>query len=251
MIRGFYSAASGLTAFSLLQDVTAENLAHQPVPGYKQAGVAFQEFETVLQAAQGAENNSQLAGKANGELLGNLPAQAFFNFDPGPLQFTGNPLDLAVTGTTFFVLDSPAGPVFTRNGSFRLNAAGELENGGGLRVRGEGGAITIPTGTSKITVTGDGFVQADGQQVGRLQLERIDSPAGLTRAGPSLFTGRQPQNQPDPGTFSVEQGFLEGSNVNVVTEMVQMIANLRFYDAAQRALRTLSEALALNTRPEA
>lgn len=242
MIRGLYSAASGLTAYSLLQDVTAENLAHQPVPGYKQAGVAFQEYLTDV------PNPDQPT--TTGQLLGNLPTQTYFNFEPGPLQATGNPLDLAATGNAFFVLDSPAGPVFTRNGTFRLNAAGEIENSSGLRVRGDGGAITIPPETRQITVTGDGFVLADNQQVGRIQLEEIANPAGLTRLGPALFGGRQPQNQPDAGTFRVEQGFREGSNVNPVTEMVQMISNLRLYEASQRALRTISDAIALNTRPD-
>lgn len=242
MIRGFYSAGSGLQAASLRQDVVAENLAHANVPGYRQLGVTFESFENAF--------NQALTPNDDGGQLGTIPSTSFVNFQPGPIEFTGNPLDFVAVGDTFFVLDSPGGPVYTKGGVFQLNAQGELVNTAGLRVRGEGGQITIPPNTTLIEVTADGFILADGQQIGRLQLERIANPAGLQRAGPALFLGAPPNNPPPTGEVSVQQGFREGANVQPVTAMVSMILAMRYYEAGQRALRTLSEAIGLNVRPQ-
>jgi flagellar basal-body rod protein FlgG len=242
MIRGLYSAASGLTSNLLLQDVVSENLAFSPVPGYKQAGVAFATFEDALANAA--------SPVAEGQLLGTIPTQGYFNLEPGPLVPTGNPLDLATTNNVFFVLDSPAGPVFTRDGAFRLTGDGQLQNSAGLTVRGQGGTISIPQGTVQIVVTAEGRILADGVNVGQIQLEVIDNANNLTRVGPALFSGRQPNNPPPAGALSVEQGFLEGSNVNPISEMIGLLTNQRFYEASQRALRSLSDVLALQTRPD-
>jgi flagellar basal body rod protein FlgG len=243
MIRGIYSAASGLDAYSLNQDVVAENLANASTPGFRQQGVVYQSFDLAL--------NGQLTGpEDNGGLLGVVPSQAFTNFQPGPLQYTGNPLDLAASGNVFFVLDGQTGPELSRNGTFVLNGNGEVVNTSGLRVRSEGGGpLTIPAQTREIGVSADGFVFADGQQVGRLQLEVVANPAVLQRVGPSLFSGIQPGNAPPAGTAVVTRGYRELSNVNPVQEMVSMIAGSRYYEAAQRALRSLSDAIELNTRP--
>lgn len=252
MLRGLYSAASGMTSNLLLQDVVSENLAHAAVPGYRASGVAFGSFAGTLSdlpqpPAPGAvPAASELI--TQGQLFGTTPTIPYFDFSPGPLVPTGNPLDLALTNNTFFVLDSPAGPVFTRDGAFRLNANNQIENSGGLLVRGQGGNITVPPNTAKITVSAEGRVFADGQPVDQIQLEVITSPAGLTRAGPALFTGRQPQSPPPAGTASVQQGYLEGSNVNPITQMIGMMTNLRFFEASQRALRSISDALGQRTR---
>ncbi|GIW83045.1 MAG: flagellar basal-body rod protein FlgF [Gemmatales bacterium] len=241
MIRGLYSAATGMNAGSLRQDVIAENLAHYNVPGYRQQDVVFESFQTFL--------NNALSPTLDGGLLGTTPAQVFFNFTPGPLKFTGNPLDLAAVNDAFFVLEGRGQPVFTRDGAFQINAAGEIVNASGLRVLGDGGPIVIPQGTRQIQVSADGFVFADGQQIGRLQLEIIENPAVLQRIGPALFTGPPPNNPPAAGTTVVEQGFREESNVEPVSEMASMIATLRFYDASERALRSISDAIRLQTQP--
>jgi flagellar basal body rod protein FlgG len=175
-------------------------------------------------------------------------AGVYTSFDSGPVQFTGNPLDLALSGNSFFVLDGPNGPVYTRNGSFELNGQGDLQSHGGLAVRSTGGRLNIPPNTAKITVAQDGTVLANNVEVGKLQLAEFSDPNSLERAGTTLFQGPAPR-QPDPGTYRIEQGYQEGSNVQIVNEMVATITGMRYYEAAQRALRALGDTVALDTNP--
>ena len=97
---------------------------------------------------------------------------------------------------------------------------------------------------------GDGLLYANGAEVGRLELATFQDPRALRRAGTSLFEGPAPQTPP-PGSVRVEQGYREGSNVQVVNEMVSMMLGMRYYEAAERALRSLSDTVSQATRPEA
>ena len=161
MIAGMYSAATALNAAATNQEIVAENLAHANMPGYRRQGLTF---ESVQQNAA-----TQLASSNSG-ITGTQAGRAYTSFEQGPVQYTGNSLDLAVSGNNFFVLDGPNGPVYTRNGSFELNAQGNLQSHGGLPVRGGGGRITVPPNTTRITVSQDGTVQANNVEVGKLEL---------------------------------------------------------------------------------
>jgi flagellar basal-body rod protein FlgF len=240
MIRGLYSAASALDAASLNQELVADNLANVNTPGFRRHGLLF---ETVQ---QDVENDQQ--GSAN-SVQGMKPAGFYTNFEGGPLQHTGNPLDLASSSNVFFVLNGPNGPLYTHNGTFERNAQGLLQSHSGLPVRSPGGAITIPPGATNITVNPDGTVLADNAQVGRLQLAEFPDPSVLQRAGTTLFEGPGGR-QPNPGTYQIQQGYREGSNVQIVNEMVSMLMGMRHYEAAQKALSALGDALAQNTRPQ-
>lgn len=244
MIRGIYSAATGLEAFSLLQDAVGENLANSTTPGYRQRGVSFESFEVPIPA-----DHPELA---EGDVFGTQPYAIYNNFEPGPLQTTGNPLDFALSGNVnaFFGLNGPNGPLFTRNGVFTLNADGMLQSANGLPVRGQGGAaIIIPAGTARVEIEENGGIRANGAIVGVLELNVFPNPNALQRVGPSLFQGAAPAAA-QPGAVQVVQGVRENSNVQPVTEMVSMIFALRLYEHAQRALRSLSDAIQQNTRPE-
>ncbi len=117
-------------------------------------------------------------------------------------------------------------------------------------MQGQGGALAIPANTSSINIAGDGTVTANGTVVGQLQLATFTDPTALRRVGPTLFEGPAPQ-APPPGSVRVEQGFRESSNVQPVQEMMSMMMGLRFYEAAQKAMQTMSDAIAQNTRPQA
>ncbi|MBI3408000.1 MAG: flagellar hook basal-body protein [Planctomycetes bacterium] len=238
MIRGLYSASSAIDVASQNQDLIADNLANCTTPGYRRRGMTFD----VLQAAANDGTSGNVSGVRN--------SGVFTSFEPGPMQQTGNPLDFALSGgDAFFVLEGPRGPVYTRNGSFELNSQGELQSKGGLRVRSQGGRLVIPNTASTIRVTSDGVVQADGSEVGRLELAQFTAPNQLQRAGPTLFDGATPRT-PEPGTVQVNQGYREGSNVQVVQEMISMMIGMRQYEAAERAMRAMSEAVAQNTKPQ-
>jgi flagellar basal-body rod protein FlgF len=228
MLTGLYNAAGALGAATASHEMAAENLAHATTPGYRRRSVMF---EAVDHAAQ-----------QSGYFGVSAPSEVT-HFEPGPLQHTDNPLDLALSADAFFALDGPSGPVYTRAGCFELNARGELQSTSGLRVRGTGGgAIVIPPNTNTITVNSQGFVYADNAQVGQLQLATFSDARGLRRVGPSLFEGPAPQT-PTLGSVRVEQGYREGSNVQIVQEMVALIVGMRHYQAAQKAMTALSESV--------
>lgn len=242
MFRGLYSAASALDAAAQAQDITAHNLAHVNTPGYRQRGVAFETFDRVLGRAQ----------EPIGDILGTRLAQGFTIFSVGPLQQTGNPLDLALSDADrFFTLTNPNTnqPMYTRDGSFHLNGQNQLVSTNGYVLQGDGGAaITIPQGAAQINIASDGTITADGAPVGQVRVVRVANPKELTPVGDTLFSASDNAGV-QPANSRVLQGYREGSNVNPAEAMTGMVLAARYYDATQRVLRTIAETVQLNTRP--
>ncbi len=232
MIQGYYSAATAMRTALQNQDVLASNLAHANVPGYCREGLAFESFAAFADPS---------GGTAPPPLHGAKTSQHFTTFSAGEHQYTGNPLELAIQGEGFFVLDGPNGPLYTRNGQFQIDGQGELVSHSGLPVRGANGPLRIPANAAKITVGLDGTVSADKTEIGQLRLVSFADASQLTRAGTTLFEAPRGV-EPGTSTASIRQGYREGSNVQVVHEMVQMIAGMRQYEAAAKALRSLSDA---------
>jgi flagellar basal-body rod protein FlgF len=239
VIRGFYAAATALDAASQRQEVTAHNLAHASDPGYRQRGTVHATFDEVLNHA------TPPAGDLNGTRI----VKTYSDFKSGPVIKTENPLDVAIETDAFFTFTGPNGPLFSRNGTFRMTSDGQLLSQGGYPVTGADGPITIPPGTASISISREGTVQADGLPVGKLLLARFDRPEQLTSVGPTLY--RAPQ---DAGIQFVEQGVIQGfresSNVNTPLAMVDLIQESRYFDASQRALRAIAESIGLNTKPQ-
>ena len=240
MLRGIYSVAGSMEAAAFSQEMAAENLTHLATPGYRRQGTYFD-----LNTDQGNENAPTNQNAATGNRR-----RGYTSLEAGPLQQTGNPYDLAVTGNGFFVLDGPNGPLYTRNGGFERSATGQLQaRGSGYRLRGSGGAINVPADATEISVNSDGVVFAKGNEIGRLQLAAFDRPETMRRVGTTLFAADSPKTPP-PGEVRVEQGYREGSNVQPVREMVSMMLGMRYYQAAEKAMSALSEAIAQNTRSQ-
>jgi flagellar basal body rod protein FlgG len=237
-----YGAAYAMEMAARNHEIIAENLAHSTTPGYRRQALIFE-----------ASATSTMPPAADASLPAPSPAtlaQSYLRLEPGPFQMTTNPLDLAISGDAFFVVEGPNGPLYTRNGSFELSPGGELRTrGGGYRVSGQGGAITVPVDAGPVTVGADGTVTAGNTTVGRLQLASFERPELLRRAGPTLFESDAPQTPP-PGSVRVDQGFRETSNVQPVQEMISMMLGMRLYEAAGKSLQALSDAVALNTRPQ-
>jgi flagellar basal-body rod protein FlgF/flagellar basal-body rod protein FlgG len=246
MLRGLYSATTALEAAMEKQEATAQNLANSSVPGYRARNLAFETFDLALNRAV----------EPTGDIVGTHSSREYFNFTPGAFQVTGNPLDLALQSDGFFVLEGPNGPLYTRNGQFRMNPQGQiLSRGGNYPLLGTLGGIQVPPGTINLAISADGVVTADGVNVGQVRRVRFIDLTKLTPAGPTLFKAPNPQgNDPGPGlqesTEGLLQGTLESSNVNPAQAMVEMILGTRYFEAAQRALRGISESLQLNTRPQ-
>ncbi len=240
MIRGLYAAASGLQVASEQQEVTAHNLAHISTPGYRARGTITETFDQALGRSQ----------PPTGDLTGARVVGSYHDFRPGPLQQTGHPYDLAlVEPDQFFTLAGPNGPLYTRNGTFRLSPQGQILSQGGYPLQGENGPITVPQNTTRLVIASDGSISADGTPTGRLRPVQFADTKQLTAAGPTLYTA-SPGAGPRPADGRVIQGWREGSNVQPAEAMVQLIIGARYYDAAQRSLRTISESIQLNTRPQ-
>ena len=240
MFRGLYSAATALDAAAQAQEITAHNLAHTSTPGYRQRGIVFETFDRVL--------NRSL--QPTGDIVGTRLAQGYTDFRTGPIQQTGNPLDLALNEPDrfFAVSDANGRAMYTRDGAFHVNAQGQLLTTGGYTLQGEAGGITIPPGTADINIASDGNVTADGAPIGRVRVVQVGNPKQLTPVGDTLFEAPQ-----DAGVRNADgrvlQGYREGSNVNPAEAMTGMVIAARFYDATQRVLRAIAETVQLNTRP--
>ena len=157
MIRGLYSAATAMDALEQSHEVAAQNLANATVPGYRRRGLTFESMDP---AAPSTDAGATAAG-----LRGTRPTGVYTDFEAGSLQQTGNPLDVALGGKGFFALNGPNGTLYTRNGVFELGPGGELRNKDGFTVQGSSGGIVIPPTASRITISENGNVLADGTEV--------------------------------------------------------------------------------------
>ena len=171
--------------------------------------------------------------------LGSYTDEIAVDHAPGNFMTTGNPLDLAISGNGFFVIDTPEGPRYTRNGNFYRAVNGDLVNSDGRAVLSrQGRPINIPENAANIMVTAEGGVYADGAQLGMLGFVEFDGdPRALLKQGDSLFYP-QAGAEPQPATGAIQQGVLERSNANVVNEMVDLITNYRIYEANSKAVTT-------------
>jgi flagellar basal-body rod protein FlgF len=213
------------------QEVLANNLANALTPGYKRDKVSFQ---AVLEQAARPGSPATLPGGPSYTTAINSRS----DMRPGAMDQTGNPLDLAIAGDGFFAVQTPAGERYTRAGNFSLNQTGELILPDGSRLLGEGGPIRVE-GT--VTVTPNGEVLSNGQLAGKLRLVKFPENAPLAHEGATLWSSK---TAPTPATgATVRQGFLEGSNVNPVEEMIEMLNAFRTYESNLKGASVQSDSL--------
>lgn len=225
MVRGIYTAASGMVAESQRTDAIANNMANVDTTGYKRDITITKDFGSMMIKQVGAGSNQSDIGSMG---YGSVVDEIATIHDPGQILPTGNPLDLAISGNGYFTVQTANGLRYTRNGSFYRSAQGDLVTATGDKVMGTNGPVRL--NGSKISIGSDGIVKVDGVQTSQLQLaEFANDKAALSKEGSSLYVSTGAQ-QPTKATGSVEQGSLERSNVNVVTEMVNLIAGYRAYE---------------------
>jgi flagellar basal-body rod protein FlgG len=254
MIRALYSAASGLEAQQLTIDVIANNLANVNTAGFKQSRSEFQDLLYQNVRASGAASSTSTDLPVGLQVgLGSRPVATSRLFTQGDFRQTGNPLDLVIEGNGFFQVRLPNGEVaYTRAGSFHLNREGSVVTADGNPIDPQ---ITIPNDALTITVGTDGTVsvtqpgQSQAQQVGTIQLAIFQNPAGLNAVGKNLFMTTTSSGEPitgpagENGIGTINQGFVEQSNVSVVEEMVNMIVGQRAYEINSKVVRTADEML--------
>jgi len=211
---GAASAAAALRMLERRQAVLANNLANISTRGFK----AEAPFARVLDGALAV-------------------ADASLDPSQGPLSPTRNPLDLAVRGDGFFVVQTPSGERMVRDGTFALDANRRLVDLQGNPVLAEGGALTLPVGRIDVDVTG--LVSVDGIALQRLRLERVAQVGALQHEGGTRFVPDATRMSVPVDQRDIRQGFVEESNVNAMTTMTEMLDVLQRYRSAQTAMSTL------------
>lgn len=256
MMRALYTAATGMEAQQLNMDVTSNNLANVNTNGFKRSRADFEDliYQQMRPAgAQVADGAQSPTGLEVG--LGVRPAGTETLFDQGTLQnTTGDPYAVAIQGDGFFKVLMPDGSSsYTRDGSFKIDSQGKMVDNDGNALQPE---ITIPTNATSVTIGSDGTVQVtqgtskDLQTVGKITLTRFINPAGLEHLGGNKFGETPASGTPTDGTAgqdgfgTLAQNSLEGSNVEIVQEMVNMITAQRAYETNSKAIQTADNMLA-------
>lgn len=232
MNSSMYSALSGNLSAMKRMDMISNNLANVNTPGFKKDKMSFEGMLssiTTPPAVPPGTTADPILQKEN----------VYIDYSPGAVAQTGNPFDLAIDGNGFFVVTTPDGPAYTRQGNFRLAADGTLITVDGLPVQGQGGNIRINGG--KIEIDAKGLITVDGNEVGTLRLVDFPQPYDLEKTGRAQFVPRDPQAVPQLASGTLHQGHLEGSNVETISEMVQMIETSRYFEACQRAIRAVDD----------
>ncbi|MBS1717601.1 MAG: flagellar basal-body rod protein FlgG [Armatimonadetes bacterium] len=254
MMRSLTTAATGMISQQQNLDTISNNLANVNTNGFKAQRAEFQDivYQTVRAsgASTGASSSSPIAVQIG---LGSKFAVNSAFEGQGPLTSTGNPTDLAIQGQGYFQVQMPDGSTgYTRDGSFKLDSTGQVVTNDGYQVI---PSIQIPAGSTAVSISGSGLVTAvlPGQSspttIGQITIATFSNPAGLTRLGHNLYAAGGASGDPqvgNPGSTgfgSVEAGFVEGSNVQVVEEMVKMIVAQRAYEVNSKAIQTADEML--------
>jgi len=254
MIRSLFTAATGMEAQKLNMDVIANNLANVNTVGFKKSRADFQDliYQTIKAPGTTSAEGSQVpSGIQVG--LGVKPVAVQKIFQQGDFVATGNPLDFVIEGDGFFNILTPDGTVaYSRGGAFKLDSEGRIVTSDGYPIE---PAITIPNNTLTTTVGSDGKVtvlQAGSTtptEIGQIQVSRFINPGGLQAMGKNLFlpsgsSGEATTGNPGTeGRGSINQGFIEMSNVNVVEEMVNMIVSQRAYEITSKTVQASDEML--------
>lgn len=253
MNLSLYSAATGMEAQQLNLNTIANNLANVNTPGFKRSKIEFQDL--LYQKPTRASGTDSGGGNIvpTGIEVGNGSRVAATSkvFTQGQLTSTGEKLDLAIQGDGFFEIQRPDGTfAYTRDGSFKLNAQGQVVTVDGLPVL--SGFQAVPAGTESITISDNGQVTmtgANGTTTYRLSVTRFANPSGLRSVGGNLYeetpaSGTPEIGQPgEQGYGQIMQGYIESSNVNIVEEMVNLIVAQRAYEINSKSIQTSDEML--------
>lgn len=253
-MQSLWVAKTGLDAQQTRMTVVSNNLANVNTNGFKKGRAIFEDllYQNVSQAGGATSQNTE---KPTGLTLGTgvRVIATEKTFDQGATINTGNPLDVMISGRGFFQVLMPDGTLaYTRDGSFKIDSEGRLVTASGYEVQ---PSVTVPSGVTAITVSPDGMIQAqvtgqvDPVTLGTLQIADFINPAGLQPRGQNLLVETAASGTPQVGNPNIEgrgdlvQGSLEGSNVNVVEELVGMIETQRAYEMNSKAIAVSDQML--------
>ena len=252
--KGIYTALSGAIAQTSKLDTIANNLANVNTTSFKKDRQVFQEYLTayeknpdVIAVPRIPASIESFYDMQGGDKSFVDSEGTYTDFTQGHMLATGSPLHFAIDGKAFFEVLTPSGVRWTRNGSFVRNTQGQLATKEGHLVlkagQGDPAQRTISVGTNAVTATQTGQLFANGEELGRLALVEFDKQDVLDKVGSSLYKLKaNKQETPRASDKAViQQGYLEGSNVNVIEEMTDMIAASRVFESTQQAIKAFDQ----------
>lgn len=253
MMRSLYTASTGMYAQQMNVDTLAHNMSNVNTTGFKKQRVEFQDllYQTIRRPAANADINEP-SGLAVG--LGVRPAVSYTIFSTGNLQNTGNPMDVAINGPAFFKVEVPGYDdyLYTRDGSIKIDAEGRLVTSDGNYLV---GVDALDAEAFDINIEANGMVtyklpgDEEIQEAGQLELVKFVNPAGLEKLGKNLYQSTVNSGDPtdwdpeDDQSISLESGYLEMSNVQIIEEMVNLITAQRAYEMNSKVIQSSDEML--------
>lgn len=232
MIKGIYRSASAMIPRIKKQETIANNLANASSPGFKKDTVFTEELSRAEMRRAERQTDWQTP----------MIDQVYTNFEQGGLDKTGNTLDIALEGVGFFVFETPEGEqVLSRAGRLMADNSGYIVNAEGHRLMGDGGPLNVAGG--EVAIAENGRVEVDNNAVGTIRVVEIPETDQLIKIGKTEFALPQGIDLRQAVRFAVRQGYLESSNVEVVTEMIDMITSFRNYEADANAIKAQDESL--------
>jgi flagellar basal-body rod protein FlgF len=231
LIKGIQKIATSMVPRMRLQEVVANNLANAETAGFKKDSI----FLRYVKEQQG------LNGKTTPSWDTQMINKLYTDYTEGALDPTGRDLDFAIQGDGFFVVQTPNGEAYTRNGSFSVSQSGQLVNSDNYPVLTDGGPLTVQGG--KLTITDAGQVYVDNASLGTLRIVDFAKPYQLQKFNGSLYKAPANISPTQASPVVVRQGYLEKSNVDVLREMVDMIDSYRMFETGQKMIQIQDESL--------
>ena len=255
-MRSMLTAATGMEAQQLYMDAISNNLSNVNTTGYKRQRMEFQDLMYQALREPGVKNVEGAVAPSGIEVgLGVRPAATQRNFEQGSPVSTGNALDLDIQGDGLFQVGLPDGSTaYTRDGSFKPSSDGTIVNSSGYKVYPQ---ITIPQGAQNVSVSPDGKVSVtlsgatQSTDIGQIEIARFVNPSGLRALGGNLYRETDASGQPiiltpgEDGSGTLLSGMTEGSNVQVVDEMVNMISAQRAYEVVSKSIQVADDMLSV------
>ena len=249
MLRGLYTAYTGMLNEQYRMDIMSNNLANADTVGFKKEGSTSQAYSEVMAVKIKDTTEDPNTPKRLGNMsLGVKIGETYTDFSQGSLRDTGNTFDLALSGDGFFNIEftNKAGETstkYTRAGNFTLTKDGYLTTKVGDYVLGENGRIQLSTTAGNTVIMEDGSIYQDDELVTKLKITEFEDTNYLTHYGESMWDAKEGAVADDAIDFRIHQGYVEMSNISVVTEMVNMISIQRQYEANQKLITTYDESL--------
>lgn len=247
MVRGLYTAYTGMVNQQYRLDTITNNLANSDTTGYKSEGATSKSFKEMLMVKVKDSSEGYIRRGVGNMSLGVKIGENYTDYSQGSFRETGNTYDLAIEGNGFFSIAftnkrGEESIMYTRDGSFTIDVEGALRTKDGDYVQGEGGNIYIPTNASDVKVNALGQIYADDEYVDTIKMVDFEDYNYLEKYGENMY--KAVGGASETGfAGKVNQGYLEASNVNVVSQMVEMITISRAYESNQKIVQSMDSML--------